>query len=95
MAVLAHPLLGRAAAALARGACWREAPITARTADGRLIEGTADLVFEEQGVVTVVDFKTGQPDAATLDRYRRQVQIYAQAVAFATGHPARGVLLLV
>ena len=94
-AVLAHPLLGRAAEAVTRGACWREVPITARTAGARVIEGTADLVFEEHGVVTVVDFKTGEPDAATLERYRRQVQIYAGAVAGATGRPAQGVLLLV
>jgi len=94
-AALAHPVLRRAAAARDRDACWREVSVTARAGDNRLIEGAADLVFEEDGVVTVVDFKTGEPDALLLDRYRRQVQIYTQAVASATGRAGRGLLLLV
>ncbi|MGE0394415.1 MAG: UvrD-helicase domain-containing protein, partial [Vicinamibacterales bacterium] len=94
-AALAHAVVRRAAAALDRGACWREAPLTVRDGSGVLIEGAADLVFEEDGVLTVVDFKTGTPDPVTLARYRRQVQIYAAAVAGAMGRAARGVLLLV
>jgi len=93
-AALDHPVLQRAAAASGRDACWREVPVTARIGSGRLIEGAADLVFEEDGVVTVVDFKTGDPDPLLLERYRRQVQIYAQAASGATGRSARGLILL-
>jgi hypothetical protein len=44
---------------------------------------------------TVVDFKTDSDVEQGLDTYRRQVALYAWAVARATGKPARGVLLRV
>ena len=90
--VLAHPLLVRAAAATR---CHREAPVTLTMPTGGLIEGTVDLAFEDAEGYTVVDFKTDREIEGALDRYRRQVQIYAAAVASATGKPARGVLLRV
>jgi ATP-dependent exoDNAse (exonuclease V) beta subunit len=43
--------------------------------------------------MVVIDFKTDRELAGALDRYRRQVQIYASAVAAATGRPARAVLM--
>jgi ATP-dependent exoDNAse (exonuclease V) beta subunit len=43
----------------------------------------------------VVDFKTDRELDESLDRYRRQVQIYAAAVGAALGLSARGVLLRV
>jgi len=46
--VLAHPVLGRARAAEARGACRRETPITCTLPDGMMIEGVVDLAFEEE-----------------------------------------------
>jgi hypothetical protein len=42
-----------------------------------------------------VVFKTDAALAAGVARYRRQVRLYAAAVAGATGRPARAVLLQV
>ena len=44
---------------------------------------------------TVIDFKTDRDLDDAGERYRRQVQIYAAAIASATGKPAKGVLLRV
>ena len=45
---------------------------------------------------TVVDYKTDRELATEgEDRYRRQVALYATAIARATGRPARGVLVRV
>ena len=62
--------------------------------DGVLVEGIVDLAFEDHGAWTVVDYKTDR-DLATAgeDRYRRQVALYASAIAQATGRPASGVIL--
>ena len=68
-----------------------------------LVEGVADLVFRSAagGPWTVLDFKTdlrdpANPDfAATEAHYRRQVSLYARAVARATGESTRAVLLYV
>ena len=60
---------------------------------GRLIEGIVDLAFEDESGYTVIDFKTDREVDGAIDRYRRQVQIYAAAIAAATGRPARGVLM--
>ena len=40
-----------------------------------------------------MDFKTDRELDVALDVYRRQVQLYAQMVARATGAPARAVLM--
>jgi ATP-dependent exoDNAse (exonuclease V) beta subunit len=91
-AVLRHDLIARA-----RGAAGlkRESPVTWVQEDGTLIEGVLDLAFEENGVTTVVDFKTGHELAAGESRYRAQVQQYVHAVARATNRPATGVLFKV
>jgi ATP-dependent exoDNAse (exonuclease V) beta subunit len=62
-----------------------------------MIEGVVDLAFEEEGRGwTVVDYKTDRELAAIgEDRYRRQVALYAAAIAQATGRPASGVLVRV
>ncbi|MEW6271043.1 MAG: PD-(D/E)XK nuclease family protein, partial [Thermodesulfobacteriota bacterium] len=94
---LAHPVLARAAAAAKRGACRRECPVTLEL-DGVLVEGVVDVAFREDGPAagwTVVDFKSDLEIAGRLDEYRRQVELYALAVARATGMPARAVLLRV
>lgn len=44
---LEHPLLRRAAAAAPVGRCRREVALGVRLADGRPVEGVADLVFQE------------------------------------------------
>ncbi len=63
-----------------------------------LVDGVADLVFQERagGPWTVVDFKTGDPEAeVTGDAYRVQVTLYARAIERATGQEAEPVLLFV
>ncbi len=94
--VLKHELLKRAHAASARGACRRETPVTFTLPDGTLVEGIVDLAFEENGAWTVVDYKTDREFAAAGEqRYRRQVALYASAIAEATGRPTAGVLVRV
>ena len=94
--LLAHELIVRARAAEQRGACRRETPVTFLLPDRTLAEGIVDLAFEEAGEWIVVDYKT---DRAMLtkgeDQYRRQVALYAAAIAQATGQPSRGILLRV
>jgi hypothetical protein len=92
--VLAHPVLGRARAAEARGACRRETPVTLVAEDGTLVEGDVDLAFEETEGWTIVDYKTDR-ELRTIgeEQYRRQVQLYAAAIAQATGRSATGVIV--
>jgi ATP-dependent helicase/nuclease subunit A len=93
--VLAHELLRRAKIADALGDCRRETPITCTLSDGTMVEGIVDLAFEEASGWTVVDYKTDRELAAVgEDRYRRQVALYASAIAQATAQPASGVLVL-
>ena len=92
---LAHPLFERVRRAAAAGECRREAPVTMRGDDGVLVEGVVDLAFRDGGAWVVVDFKTDQELETALDVYRRQVQLYADMVARATGSPARPVLMRV
>jgi ATP-dependent helicase/nuclease subunit A len=94
--LLTHVVLARARDADARGACRRETPVTWTAPDGTLVEGIVDLAFEESGGWTVVDYKTDREIAASgEDRYRRQVALYASAIAQATGRPAHAVLMRV
>ena len=94
--VLSHPLLVRARAAARRGECRRETPVSMRTADGVLIEGVVDVAFREDGVWTVVDYKTDRDfEENDVEVYRRQVALYAEMITRATGEPAVAVLLRV
>jgi ATP-dependent exoDNAse (exonuclease V) beta subunit len=93
-AVLAHPLVSAARAAERHGRCHRELPVTLIDGD-TLLEGVADLVFEEDGVMTVVDFKTDRADPIGLTRYARQVRAYAAAIRSASGKPVRPILMQV
>jgi ATP-dependent helicase/nuclease subunit A len=52
-----------------------------------------DLAFEDVGGWTVVDFKTDAEIAGELERYRRQVGLYASIVANATGKNVTAVLM--
>jgi ATP-dependent helicase/nuclease subunit A len=91
-AALAHPLLRRAAAAGAE----RELPLLLPLDDGRVVEGTIDLVIpagDSQSVV-VVDFKTDVDPGPRLDHYVRQLSWYLWALERGRGGAARGVLLL-
>lgn len=81
IAAVQHPLMQRARMAAAKGDCYRELPLTLRMEDGTLIEGVADLVFHEDDRWIVVDFKTDQELARGLQRYSRQVSIYAKTIS--------------
>jgi len=91
----AHPVLVRAAAAEARGECRRETPVTFQEEDGTIVDGVVDLAFREEGLWTVVDFKTDRELERELPVYRRQVALYAEVIAAATGQPASAVLMSV
>jgi ATP-dependent exoDNAse (exonuclease V) beta subunit len=93
--VLAHPILAAAAAASADGGCYRETPVTIRTPSGALVEGTVDLAYSDQKGFVVVDFKTDRELEGALDRYERQLRLYAAAISSATGQPTRAVLMRV
>jgi ATP-dependent exoDNAse (exonuclease V) beta subunit len=92
---LAHRVLQEAAAAARNGQCHRETPVTCRLDDGTLVEGTVDLAYATGDGMVVVDFKTDRAEGEELDRYRRQVAIYADAVARAMGVAVRAVLMQV
>ena len=95
VAVLAHPLMARARAASAAGRCRRETPVAGVGPDGMLLEGVLDLAFEDDEAWTVVDFKVAAELAGALERYRRQVGVYASIVRRATGRDVRAVLMRV
>lgn len=91
---LAHPILERAARAARRGLCRRETPV-AMELDGVMVEGVVDAAFRERddGPWIVVDFKTDVQIGARREEYLRQVQLYALAIARATGAEVEAVLL--
>ena len=91
---LVHPIL---AAARDAAECYRETPLLERTADGRLIEGIADLVFRAHPDTswTIVDFKTDLRVDMSEEAYRQQIALYQRALEAATDSPAKGVLLYV
>ena len=93
--VLSHPVMLAAARAEAAGLCYRETPITWRLATGAIVEGIVDLAYVTDEGDVVVDFKSDRELDGAVDRYRRQVQIYAAAVGTALNRPARGVLMRV
>ncbi|MGH9240389.1 MAG: UvrD-helicase domain-containing protein [Vicinamibacterales bacterium] len=93
-AVLGHEVLAQARRAAERGALLRETPTTI-ILDGQVIEGNVDLAFETEDGYLVVDFKTDRAEGDVLAVYTRQVQLYAEAIAEATGKPARALLMSV
>ena len=78
-------ILARAAAAPRR---WRELPFTFEL-EGRVIRGFIDLVFEEEGKLVVVDFKTDRiTEGEAEDKaagYDNQGTAYVMALEAATG----------
>ncbi len=94
--VLAHDLMRRAAVADAGGRARRECPVTVLAPEGTLIEGVVDLAFEDGGRWVVIDFKTDREISQDgIERYRRQVALYATAITRATGLPADATLIRV
>jgi ATP-dependent exoDNAse (exonuclease V) beta subunit len=93
--VLQHDLVAAARRARHAGrACHRELPLSVMM-DGVLIDGQADLAFDDGDEWVVVDFKTDAEIGDSEEAYRRQVALYVEALTKATGRPARGVLLRV
>ena len=87
---LEHPLLERARGAQRR---HREFPFVLTVEEGKLLEGTIDLAFLEDGRWIVVDFKTDVHLKPDDPGYVRQVQWYAYGLKQITGQPAEGWLL--
>jgi ATP-dependent exoDNAse (exonuclease V) beta subunit len=94
VAVLDHPLMARAREAAKHGRCRRESPVTL-SVEGTLVEGVVDVAFLEEDRWTVLDFKTDRELEKRLEDYRRQVGIYADAIASATGQKAEAILMRV
>ena len=91
--LLRHPLVARARAAAAAGrVCRREVPLVV-TVGGVLVDGQADLLWDDGEGWMVVDFKTDIDLGPGLEVYARQVAVYLEALTRATGRPAAGALL--
>jgi ATP-dependent exoDNAse (exonuclease V) beta subunit len=93
--VLRHPILIAAARAEREGQCYRETPVTYRLESGVIVEGYVDLAYRDGDSIVVVDFKTDRELDGTLERYRRQVSIYATAVGRTAGLPTQAFLMRV
>jgi ATP-dependent exoDNAse (exonuclease V) beta subunit len=89
---LALPFFNRVRDADAADRCRRELPIACRMGDV-LLEGTLDLAFDESTGWVVVDFKTDEVPDSKVALHRRQLALYAGAIAQATQKPVSGVLL--
>ena len=80
--------------ALEGGRFWREVPLGG-SIDGYLLEGFADLLYEENGSLRIVDYKTDDIPGSAIDRrlerYRLQGGVYAVLVELATGRTVVGV----
>jgi ATP-dependent helicase/nuclease subunit A len=92
---LHHPLLERARASERVGQCFRELPLTLKMDDGSLVEGVADLIFKEVSTWVIVDFKTDQQIKGDMERYKRQVSIYARTMGELHGQACSAFLLRV
>ena len=90
---LASPLLARVRQA---DRIWREAPFCVEY-QGKIREGSIDLLFEEHGELFVVDYKTEDvpPDgiAAAIEAHRPQLELYAHAVRQIAGRMPRAILV--
>jgi ATP-dependent exoDNAse (exonuclease V) beta subunit len=81
------------------GGAPRREVYVATTVDGVVLDGYLDLCIEEDGGLTVVDYKTDTiRDRATIEaaaeRYGLQAAAYALALRDATGLPVRRCVLV-
>ena len=92
--VLAMPELERARRA---GRVWRELQLWFPEGD-ELLEGQVDLVFEEDGQLVVLDYKTDQVAEADLlaqaAHHAAQLQLYGRGLAQASGQGVRERLVV-
>ena len=60
-----------------------------------LVQGIIDLYFEEDDGLVLLDYKTDAVKEAKqlLDRYQTQMDLYARALAAATGKPVKEKLI--
>ena len=84
--------------AVASGRYWREVPVAVAIGDGSL-HGFIDLLFDEEGDLVVVDFKTDSVSAAEVAGplkvdYRLQGGAYAHAIRQVTGKVVKEVVFL-
>ena len=70
---------------------WREVPLTCPIAEGVVLEGIADLVFQTAQGYTVVDFKSD----GDRPEYHQQLAGYAHSLRTATRTPVRAVLAVI
>ncbi|MDX1382996.1 MAG: 3'-5' exonuclease, partial [Thermoanaerobaculia bacterium] len=94
-AALAHPVFERARRARDGGRCLREAPFLVPLTDGRILEGTVDLAFRDDGRWTVVDYKTDADVEGRRALYEVQLGWYLFAFERIYDEPVEGVLLAV
>ena len=84
--------------AVASGRYWREAHIAAPIGEG-VLEGFIDLLFEEDGELVVVDYKTDAIDQDSTEyiansRYKEQAGSYALITERVTGKRVKDVVFL-
>jgi ATP-dependent helicase/nuclease subunit A len=74
------------------GRAWRELQVSF-CEGAELIEGIVDLVFEEEGELVVVDYKTDHVESehvlAQAAHHAPQLQLYGRGLARATGLKVR------
>jgi ATP-dependent helicase/nuclease subunit A len=86
---LRHPLMERVRRA---EKVHRELPVLYHLEGGRMMDGVLDLAFLENGIWTVVDFKTDVDLAPRRNHYEAQLRWYALALSRLTGQQARCIL---
>lgn len=106
---LAAPLAMRMHEAAQRGELWRENPFVMQVRAGEvsehfssseetvLVQGTVDACFLEQDGMVLVDYKTDHVRAGREQelaaRYRRQFELYREAIQRLTGRPVKEAIL--
>jgi ATP-dependent helicase/nuclease subunit A len=91
--LLRSPLFERIRRAEQKGHCSRELPITWKTNDGTLVEGTIDLAFEDEHGLVVIDFKTDRELTTDLTRYTHQLAVYCRALGAVRRKEPHGILM--
>jgi ATP-dependent exoDNAse (exonuclease V) beta subunit len=90
LAIVARsPFLARIAKAETVG---REVPVRFRDEAGVLLERRIDRLLREEQADLVVDYKSGTPEPARVERDRIQVARYCSAIAAISGRPCKGAL---
>jgi len=60
--------------------------------NGELVERRIDRLLRDGATDLVIDYKSGQPEAARVEKDRLQVERYCQAIRDITGRPCQGAL---